>query len=69
MSSGASLVRTTDQLAGANVSLEVHPDWEQIVRMSYVAGLGAKGVYKLEEELFPRDVFPDKYDWNGNFLP
>jgi hypothetical protein len=35
--------------------------------MSYSAGLGKKGVDGLNELLFPREDFPDKYDINGQF--
>jgi hypothetical protein len=47
--------------------LEVHPDWDTIVAMSYSAGLGNKSVGGLNEHLFPREHFSDKYDRNDQF--
>ncbi|KAH7077418.1 hypothetical protein FB567DRAFT_451183 [Paraphoma chrysanthemicola] len=47
------------------VKWEHHPDWETIVRMSYVAGLGSKGVDNLDEKLFPIMYYPEKYDGSG----
>jgi len=47
---------------------EHHPDWENIVNMSFAAGnLGNKKVDDLNEILFPRDLYPGKYDNFGNW--
>ncbi|KAF1914852.1 hypothetical protein BDU57DRAFT_454541 [Ampelomyces quisqualis] len=54
-------------LTNAKIYLEVHPDWERIVSMSYAAGLGSKGVHDLDQKLFPRNDFPEKNEWNENF--
>lgn len=58
-----------DYLARTDEVSEIHHDWEQLVAMSYTSGeLGRKGVYNLDQKLFPQDDFPHKYDSFGNFL-
>jgi hypothetical protein len=51
-----------------NTFVEVHPNWEAIVDMSYSAGLGDKDVVNLNEHLFPCEDFPNKYDRYGRYL-
>ncbi|KAH8731531.1 hypothetical protein GQ44DRAFT_767395 [Phaeosphaeriaceae sp. PMI808] len=43
-------------------------DWEMIVQMSYAANLGQKGVSNLNSLLFPIDLYPGKYDANGEYV-
>ncbi|KAF2831889.1 hypothetical protein CC86DRAFT_280491, partial [Ophiobolus disseminans] len=50
------------------VRWEHHPDWETIVKMSFAANnLGKQGIEELREILFPRDLYPNKYDNFGNW--
>jgi hypothetical protein len=54
--------------SAANMIVEVHPLWEEIVTMSHAAGLGNKGIKDLDEELFPIEDFPGKYNEHGRFV-
>ena len=45
---------------------EQHADWEMLVQQSYAAGvLGDKGVDRLDEMLFPRALYPHRYNALG----
>ncbi|CAO2648747.1 Nn.00g096960.m01.CDS01 [Neocucurbitaria sp. VM-36] len=53
----------------SQVVWEHHADWELLVQQSYRTGyLGKKGVEGLDRILFPRDLYPQKYDDRGRFI-
>jgi hypothetical protein len=59
---------SVDVPSAANACTEHHPDWETIVNMSFASDrLGKQGVENLEEVLFPRDLYPNKYDHSGDY--
>lgn len=67
-SAGVSICLVHLLTSSADAKVEHHPDWENIVQMSYATGgLGKKKVRDLELYLFPRDLYPQKYDNNGNW--
>ncbi|KAF1845583.1 uncharacterized protein K460DRAFT_395211 [Cucurbitaria berberidis CBS 394.84] len=50
----------------SQVKWEHHINWNILVQQSYAAGyLGKKGVHGLDEVLFPRNLYPQKYNAQG----